>query len=498
MSLPHPIRRTVSFLRDFMPESGLQLLFPMASFILFIGASTPWLPPGHVLLQPRLQGAERKLGMANLWFDLSTVGAALRYYGALWITDCASVASVALWCLPFRSVARKFATWVFFPVGLAVFWFLFLVSIAPVSPHSILEPESQLFLDHLRAFPVRFAALGIGFYITLIGAASLALCLWAFRRGNVSLPLRFRRPVANSESAVNLGFGKRVFALIAVGIFASIILSVFETSAAIGLSRPAMRLIGMWPRNFPLLTWAPALATAITCSVCAVLLFENEPRETLAPNAHRPPLGISIPAAAAVALLIICLPRIAFAISAGSPIFSVEFDYGSSVPAALFGMDVPQPFFWLLLVYPIVLLQEFVLRKHLQSALQRRFGVKRAILLVAFLWWMLPLGFGIGPTFHSRGVWPVVPTLIFISVCGIFSAALGWFYARTNSILPGTAFCGTIVFFHEGSNFAAYFQHPSLYWIELVLITLFSLFVFSGIGFFQRLRPLAQRKLTPS
>jgi hypothetical protein len=41
--------RLRSFLQDFLPTNNLQLLFPLASLVLYVGASYPWLPPRHVL-----------------------------------------------------------------------------------------------------------------------------------------------------------------------------------------------------------------------------------------------------------------------------------------------------------------------------------------------------------------------------------------------------------------------------------------------------------------
>ena len=41
-SLFSPIQRLAHFIRDFLPAQSLQLLFPLGSFLLFLGASRAW------------------------------------------------------------------------------------------------------------------------------------------------------------------------------------------------------------------------------------------------------------------------------------------------------------------------------------------------------------------------------------------------------------------------------------------------------------------------
>lgn len=68
--------------------------------------------------------------------------------------------------------------------------------------------------------------------------------------------------------------------------------------------------------------------------------------------------------------------------------------------------------------------------------------------------------------------------LLFILICAVYSVPLGWLYARTNSVLPAAVLHGTILFFHEGSNFSAYYDHHALYWIELALLALIGWLLF--------------------
>src|SRR5258705_7230227 len=149
--------RLRSFLEDFLPESGLQLLFPLASFLLYVGASYPWLPPRHVLSNLQYQHQD-----GTLWFDISTRLLALRYYAILYAVRFSFLGSVALWCLPARNLCRRFASWVLLPSGLGVIWFIAVVLLSRPQPTSLLEPRAQIPFG-------RLLQLGTGFYVTLLG-----------------------------------------------------------------------------------------------------------------------------------------------------------------------------------------------------------------------------------------------------------------------------------------------------------------------------------------
>jgi hypothetical protein len=453
--------RFTAFLNDFLPESTLQLLFPLASFILFVGASTSWLPPTHTLYRPEMQQAEKNLGWTDLWFDLSTTTLVFRYYAAMFAADLAFFASVVLWCLPVRNVARRFAAWVFLPLGLALAYFLFLVLIGRSETPSILAPRSQIIAEQLRVFPARLPHLGIGFYITLLGGLALGFCVWAFRVGKINLPLRFRGQAPVSGVEANPDLGRRLFVVLAVSAVCSFVVMLPILAA--------MRRVGSWPNNFSILEWAPPLSTAIITAVCAVVILRDDQKRLFSRKWDKL-LVRQVGFAFLLALLIVLLPRIVPNVARGEPLFETE--YGSGVPVAILGVDVPQPFFWLLIVYPIAWLQEIAMRGHVQSHLARRFGLKRAIFLVVHLWWMLGLGYGIGPIPGPGPTFPGVRALFSILLYAVYSVPLGWLYARTRSVLPGAVMYGTIVFFHEGNNFSAYYGHPAFYWIELALLVL--------------------------
>jgi len=98
--------RFTAFVSDFLPESSVQLLFPLASFILFVGASTPRLPPGHVFYSSEFQSGGRSVG--DLWFDISSPLLVLRYYAALYLASFAFFADVCkpIWRAALGSSAR--------------------------------------------------------------------------------------------------------------------------------------------------------------------------------------------------------------------------------------------------------------------------------------------------------------------------------------------------------------------------------------------------------
>lgn len=462
--------RFTAFVSDFLPESNLQLLFPLASFILFVGASSSWLPPSHTLYRPELQQAETDLGWTDLWFNLSSVALVLRYYVAILAGHLAFFASIVLWCLPVRNAARKFAVWVFLPLGLALVYFLFLVLIGRSETPSVLASPSQIIVEQLRVFPRRLAHLGIGFYVTLLGATLLAICVRAFSVGKISLPLRFRGQAPGLGVEPDNGLGRRIFFVLALSMLFSIfVLSAIEGAIGTSLSISAMRRIAWWPMNFSVVEWAPALLTAIVTVICAIIILRDDIHVRPSRISGKP-LARHLAFAFLFVLFIVCLPRIVLNMIQGAPFFLIE--YGSGGPVTILGFDVPQPFFWLLLVYPIALLEELVVRGRLQAQLTRRFGLKRAIFLAALLWWVLPLSYGIGPVGGPRLAVPGVWALFLILLYAVYSVPLGWLYARTNSVLPPAVMHGTILFFHKGSNFSIYYEHPALYWIELALLAL--------------------------
>ena len=217
--------RLRSFLQDFLPANNLQTLFPLASLMLCVGASDPWLPPRQVLFNVQYQHQD-----GTLWFEVSTRFLLLRYYAILYAVQFGFLGSLALWCLPVRNLWRKFTGWMLLPGGLAVTWFTVIVLLSRPQPPSILESSGQILQDDLHPFLGRLLQLGTGFYITLLGMALCAVALRVAAIRSVPLPIRFRgsaRPpqwAAKDEKAaprlfVLIVVTKLVAAVIEMGIF---------------------------------------------------------------------------------------------------------------------------------------------------------------------------------------------------------------------------------------------------------------------------------------
>lgn len=234
--------RLRSFLQDFLPANNLQLLFPLASLMLCVGASYPWLPPRHVLFNLQYQHQD-----GTLWFDVSTRFLLLRYYAILYAVQFGFLGSLALWCLPVRNLWRKFTGWVLLPGGLAVTWFTVIVLLSRPQPPSLLESSGQILQDDLHPFLGRLLQLGTGFYITLLGMALCAVALRVAAIRSVPLPIRFRgsaRPpqwAAKDEKAA-----PRLFVLIVVTtlVAAVIEMGIFVPMVPVpGASPPLVRLL---------------------------------------------------------------------------------------------------------------------------------------------------------------------------------------------------------------------------------------------------------------
>src|ERR1700691_3731033 len=190
--------RLRSFLQDFLPANNLQLLFPLASLVLYVGASYPWLPPGHVLSDSQYQHQD-----GTLWFDISTRFLMLRYYAILFAAHFSFLGSLALWCLPVRNLWGKFTAWVLLPGGLAVAWLTAIVLVSRPKPLSLLESPGQILQDDLRPFLARLLQLGTGFYITLLGMALCAVALRVAAVRGVPLPIHFRESANRPQGSVS-------------------------------------------------------------------------------------------------------------------------------------------------------------------------------------------------------------------------------------------------------------------------------------------------------
>jgi hypothetical protein len=202
--------RLIYFVRDFLPEKPIQLIFPLGSFLLLLGSWTPWLPPHHVLVNPEYQASE-----TDLWFDISSHLAMTGYSIARLCVSAAFLASIVLWSLSVNDPARKFRRWVVAPActGIAIFTAIVMLSKDPRI--SVLESRTQVIQNVLGRFPGRIASLGTGFYLALIGVALIYGAVWGFTSGRIPLPVGFRNQrVENANEARPRQAGRNIFALV--------------------------------------------------------------------------------------------------------------------------------------------------------------------------------------------------------------------------------------------------------------------------------------------
>lgn len=445
-------RRLSAFLRDFLPEQNLQLLFPFASLVLFVGGSSPWLPPGHVLSDPQFQHQD-----ATLWFDISTRLHLLRYYAILDAVSFSFLGSVALWCLPVEKLWKKFATWVLLPSGIAITSFLVVVLLYQAQPPSVLESADHALQSDLLAFPNRVLHLGIGFYVTLLGISLYAGALWIARARRVPLPVRFAEaPIRRGDSGQASEFGRQIFIVLIATTAIAILVQLAIFTSMVPAAGKALPWYDDWPRHFAAFRWLPELLDGLAVVAIAFLVFR--PDQTR-PQAHSSNLVIW-PAAIAIGvpLAVALIPRLAL---------KGLFNYStvlSNVPDEFFGFGA---FPWVLIVFAIAALQELVLRVYLQDRFEEKFGFKRACLLVALLWWLLPLSMGFGPLPGLRIGIPGVSVFVSLMVHILYNIPLAWLWSRTRSLWLVTIMHGAILLFRSGDfAYTIYFTFGYLYWIE--------------------------------
>ena len=444
--------RLRSFLRDFLPPNNLQLLFPLASLVLYVGASYPWLPPGHVLSSPQYQHQD-----GTLWFDISTRFLMLRYYAILFAAHFSFLGSVALWCLPVRNAWRKFTTWVLLPGGLAVTGFTAIVLVSRPQPLSLLESPGQILHDDLRPFLGRLLQLGTGFYIILLGMALCAVALRIAAVRAVPLPIQFRETANHPQRSASEGIDvPRLFVLV---VFTAVVGAVIQ----MGIFAPMTLVPGAslprfdtWPHSIPAWHWLPELLDGLVVAACATLLFG--PGGQSGTSQRKRSIRSFIPVAVLVPLSIAVVPRL---------ILKALFTFSallSNLPYEFLGFGA---FPWVLIVFVIAALQEFTLRVCLQSRLENRFGFRRACLLIALLWWLLPLSSGFGPIPGLRLAVPGLFVIVNLLALILYNLPLAWLWSRTRSLWLVSLMHGTIVLFRSGDfAYTIYYTYRWLYWIE--------------------------------
>lgn len=419
---------------------------------MFVGASSPWLPPGHVLFDPRFQHQD-----GTLWFDISTRLHLLRYYAILDAVSFSFLGSVALWCLPVGRHWRKFAIWVLLPSGIAITSFLAVVLLYQAKPPSVLESADRALQSGLLAFPNRVLHLGVGFYVTILGISLYAGALWIARVCPVPLPVRFAEPpILRGDSSQASEVARKIFVMLIAATAIAILVEPAIFTIMVPTAAGALPWYDDWPRHFAAFRWLPGLLDSVAVVAVALLVFRPDQTRPQVPSSN----SVAWPAAITIAvpLAVALIPRL---------ILKGLFNYStvlSNVPYEFLGFGA---FPWVLIVFAIALLQELVLRVYLQNRLEEKFGFRRACLLVALLWWILPLSSGFGPVPGLRIGIPGVSVFISLLLDILYNVPLAWLWSRTRSLWLVTIMHGAILLFRSGDfAYTIYFTFRYLYWIE--------------------------------
>jgi membrane protease YdiL (CAAX protease family) len=381
----------------------------------------------------------------------------LRYYVILYAAHFSFLGSLALWCLPARNLWGKFTAWVLLPGGLAVTWFTAIVLVSGPQPPSLLESPGQILQDDLRPVLGRLFQLGTGFYLTLLGMALCAVALRVAADRGVPLPIPFRESANHPQvSATEDIVVPRLFVLFVVttAIAAVIQMGIFLPMVpAPGAPLPRY---DSWPHSFPAWHWFPDLLDGLVVAACAILLFR--PSGLTGTSQRKGSIRSFIPIAVLVPLSIPVVPRLILkALFAFSTLLS-------NVPYEFLGLGA---FPWVLIVFVIATLQEFTLRACLQNRLENRFGFKRACVLIALVWWLLPLSRGFGPIPGLRIAVPGLAVLVNLLLLILYNVPLTWLWSRTRSLWLVSFMHGAVLLFRAGdSAYTVYSHFRWLYWVE--------------------------------
>lgn len=439
--------RLGAFLGGFLPEQNLQLLFPLASFLLLVGASYLWFRVVGLEDSSYRELLTDLVAHRRIWEPLEKL---LRL-----LVECAFFASLVLWTLPVTKPVRKLLIWVVLPCSCAVVGYPIALVVTPAQK---------------GVFPGEFAAsatvlarglrvlLGGGFYCMLAGVGILCSALLLVSRGKVSLPVRFRSAVRRSESFVSEisrdGKGVLIF-IIGTAICGEAISLLFVLAASLG--RPIQ-----WRGRFAVYQWLPQLAVAVAAAWIAVLLLGERASQRIqhsfkVQRIREYGLAIGIP------LIAVLGTRVVFKVVSESPVFN------GPGWAYRWGALLPQPLPRILIVYLIALFEEFALRTYLQSTLEKHFSLAKSIFLTALLWAVSPLGYGTALSVPDAIFYqiPGASILALIVVLIAYSVPMGWLYARTRSVVLVALMHGTIALFHLGEDASLHVRFPALYWFEL-------------------------------
>lgn len=335
--------------------------------------------------------------------------------------------------------------------GLGVMSFTVIVLLSRPQPASLLEFRGQIPFG-------RLLQLGAGFYVTLIGLASYAVALRVASVWRVPLPIEFRGNVKRVQGPPNEEtIAPRLFVVVVVTFVISALIEMGMFLPLIPVRGAQLPWFDAWPRSFAVFQWLPQVLDGLVVAACAVLVFGPSWQSGASQSTRS--IRTNIPVAVLVPVLIPLVPRLIL-----KALFNFALFAPSNVPYELLGFGA---FPWALIVFVIAVLQELTLRVYLQNRLENRFGFRRACLLVALLWWLLPLGPGFGPIPGVRIEVPGLSMLISLLVYILYNVPLAWLWSRTRSLWLVSLMHGTILLFRAGeSAHTIYFTFGWLYWTE--------------------------------
>lgn len=468
-----PVARIARFVRDFLPAQYLQLLFPLGSVLLLIGASSGW-------YRLNLPGVFEAMQQWRSLIDPNTF-ARFTHYITDWVSIeeqiarvfavFASIASLVLWCLSLRDVIRKFIVWVFLPAGFALVAFQAFLLATTRQRDAAFNAITIAAHVPLPATRPWFPTLGEGIFFTLSGLIVFAVALQLVRRQIVSLPLRFRDTADEKGPSLQESSrsSKDIFAFMIGTTICTLVVSLGIDSWLLLENDKSWN-----SHSFIALQWAPYLVDAIAAAVIAFQILRIEKLGVINRLFARRPVREYL-VALAIPFACILLPR--FFLGVASQPFIDLYEWNR--------FFIPHPLPWVLIVFVIAFFEEFAIRGYLQTALESHFSLNRSIFLTGILWALL-LGFGMSQSLPHTALahFPGVSLIARFATLVIYSVPLGWLYARTRSVIATTLMHGTIVIFHVGVGMGVHLDYPWFYWTELAL------WVFVGWLLFRKYPPI--------
>lgn len=446
------------FVRDFLPAQFLQLLFPLGSLLLLIGASTWW-------YRLSLPGVFEAMQHWNSSVQLDALPRFQSFYvllvrieesTAMAFARFACIASLVLWCLSVRGVIRKFIVWVFLPAGFALVAFQAFLLATARQRDAAFDAVTVAAHVPLPATHPWLPTLGDGIFFTLGGLIVFAVAIHFVRRQIVSLPFRFsdtadgKRPSLQESSSSP----KDIFAFIIATAICTFVVSLGIDTWLLYEGAISGDFHGFID---PL--WTIYLVDAIAAAVIAFQILRIERQGVIYRLFARRPVRDYL-VALAIPLACVLLPRFFLGVAFQPFIDLYEWNR----------IFIPHPLPWVLIVFVIAFFEEFAIRGYLQTALESHFSLNRSILLAGILWALL-LGFGMSQSLPHTALahFPGVSLVVRFATLVIYSVPLGWLYARTRSVIATTLMHGTIVIFHVGVGLGVHLDHPWFYWTELAL-----------------------------